>query len=298
MKIQNIKFQIENNRLKPLKEEIQINGTIRRYSQLAGIILKIFGFAIKLEVGAGKDAEVHYVNKKSLIKWMNTNNPSGHFAKSDDLQRMIDSLQAPPPPKPVIPQSPELNPVEAPKNVPIERISIHKGDVTQPQFKERPLAAINAANAEMYHGGGGTNKAFSRLVPKKAWETAANDWKKANGRKKMNDGEASLGPKIDETGFFMIQALGPVLDKNTKAEDLDKLKALIFNAYDNAFQIAIAQGAKCAQVPSISTGIYMKSALPAVRDVWPKMVEEAFLAAAEKNVGAGKLEKICMVTFS
>jgi O-acetyl-ADP-ribose deacetylase (regulator of RNase III) len=303
MKIQNIKLQIEKNRIQLSKDGYLLQGTIRRYSQIAGIFLKIFGFAVKLEVGAGKEAEVHYVNKKSLIKWMQSNNPSGHFLKSDDLQLMIDSLkEIPPPAQAVIPPTPEPTPVEAPVTVPvempIERISIQKGDVTKPQFEERPLAAINAANGTMYYGGGGTNAAFSRLIPKSTWNAAADAWKNANGRKSMDDGEASLGPQIDDTGFFMVQALGPVLDKNTKVEDLEGLKALIFNAYDNSFQIAIAQGAKCAQVPAISTGIYMKSARPEVSAVWPKMVEEAFLAAAEKNVGAGKLEKIRMVTFS
>lgn len=167
-----------------------------------------------------------------------------------------------------------------------ENVYLVRGNIAEKQFAdEKVTVAVNAANPDLEWGRGGTNRAFSNVIPRDQWESVHGQTYKVQSTK-IKVGEALVGPQI-KPGFTLVQALGPRLDARTEPRHLAALQKEVFNAYNNALKRAGEQGAKCVQLPQLCTGSFMKDASDAVKHDWPRLVNAAFLAAVLVNKDRG-----------
>lgn len=181
---------------------------------------------------------------------------------------------------------------ENPEELHVSPVQIFYGNIAENQFPGKKTVVVNSANTKLEWGRGGTNRALSEVISKKSWEAVHGHTSHrpfARTPDRIVVGEAVIGPKISD-GFEMIQALGPRLDAKTTVKDLHALQMEVYEAYSNALQLAKEQGAECVQVPQFCTGSFMRDAPPDVKQVWPDMVNTAFLLAVEMQNSDGAMQ--------
>lgn len=118
-------------------------------------------------------------------------------------------------------------------------IRVEQGDITRLDVD----AIVNAANPSLL-GGGGVDGAIHR---------AAGPQLKAACRELggARTGEAKITPGFALPARYVIHAVGPIWRGGDEGE-----AELLAKAYENAFNVALANGVRTIAFPSISTGAY------------------------------------------
>lgn len=146
LEIQNFKFKTESSRLIPVLEQ-QLNKTksnqegIRLYNKFLGFILKLLGYAVQIKA----EQTVYYVNKKSVLGWMNAQSepkaqPFFSYEQLEECLKQIKSRS-----KPVAVREPENQ--DTPVNQPRKP---SKKNTRQPQQADQqvPATPMNATQAQ------------------------------------------------------------------------------------------------------------------------------------------------------
>jgi O-acetyl-ADP-ribose deacetylase (regulator of RNase III) len=274
---------------------------VRAYNKFLGKILSLFNKTEKLEIvsNEGRDPQVFYINRKSLMHWLNRNRPEGVELSSMETKAMIETCLEPY--KSAIGEKPGV-------------LKAVKGNILHPQrFKvEGQIAVVNAANSGMVYGGGGLNQQFSKLIRREDWDNAKNDaevvgegfGKIPNGGI-LKTGQAAKGPKL-RNGMLLIQALGPDLRNGEPIEqsNFDRLvrnrggyKDQVKGAYVSALQAAEASGCYNVQVPLISIGIFAGSLSPLLQRQWVAAVKEAVREAIEELPEDSQIREVILVEY-
>jgi O-acetyl-ADP-ribose deacetylase (regulator of RNase III) len=154
----------------------------------------------------------------------------------------------------------------------IEKIKIHKGDIT----KLNVDVIVNAANPTLL-GGGGVDGAIHRAAGKELLE----ECKKLNGCK---TGEAKITKGYNLSAKYVIHTVGPVWNGGNHNED-----DLLAGCYRNSLKLAVENGIKSIAFPAISTGVY---SFPLERAT--KIALDEVTKFLKKN---DEIEKVIIVCF-
>jgi O-acetyl-ADP-ribose deacetylase (regulator of RNase III) len=154
----------------------------------------------------------------------------------------------------------------------IEKIKIHKGDIT----KLKVDAIVNAANTTLL-GGGGVDGAIHRAAGKELLE----ECKKLNNCK---TGEAKITKGYNLSVKNVIHTVGPVWNGGKHNEE-----ELLASCYRNSLKLAIENGIKSIAFPAISTGVY---SFPLERAT--KIALDEVTKFLKKN---DEIEKVIIVCF-
>jgi O-acetyl-ADP-ribose deacetylase (regulator of RNase III) len=154
----------------------------------------------------------------------------------------------------------------------IEKIKIHKGDIT----KLKVDAIVNAANTTLL-GGGGVDGAIHRAAGKELLE----ECKKLNNCK---TGEAKITKGYNLSVKNVIHTVGPVWNGGIHNED-----ELLAMCYRNSLNLAVENGIQSIAFPAISTGVY---SFPLERAT--KIALDEVTKFLKKN---DEIEKVIIVCF-
>jgi O-acetyl-ADP-ribose deacetylase (regulator of RNase III) len=154
----------------------------------------------------------------------------------------------------------------------IEKIEIHKGDIT----KLKVDAVVNAANTSLL-GGGGVDGAIHRAAGKELLD----ECKKLNGCK---TGEVKITKGYNLSAKYVIHTVGSVWNGGNHNED-----DLHAGCYRNSLKLAVKNGIKSIAFPAISTGVY---SFPLERAT--KIALDEVTKFLKKN---DEIEKVIIVCF-
>ncbi len=167
-----------------------------------------------------------------------------------------------------------------------------KGSITQDHGMKID-AVVNAANSTMFHGGAGTNAAFSKIINEDDWSKGAKKY--LGERKGLDVGECAdiPWPSNAQEGIkpgFLFQVLGP--DQKYQ-EDLEGAQQKIYEAYKNIFSKCREHKLQSVQMPLLSTGVF------ASNQEWvQKMHAAAFKAIEEEIASEDGVKTIVLVDYS
>ena len=122
-------------------------------------------------------------------------------------------------------------------------IYLHQGDITNLTTD----AIVNAANSDLWAGGGVCGAIHRRAGPRLAEECRL--VVSRSGR--VPDGQAAITGGGELPARHVIHAVGPVYDN-----DPDRAPKLLASAYTSSLRLARENGLRSIAFPCISTGIY------------------------------------------
>lgn len=161
--------------------------------------------------------------------------------------------------------------------------------------------AVNAANNTMFHGGGGTNKAFSDVIPKIKWESDVTEFFSKRDKKQLDVSECALFEWSSENKTcvqpqYFAQLLGPIVDANKK---LAEQQGQVYQAYKNLFNQAREKGVRSVQMPFLSCGIYAANLKSPDKEHWFQMVDQAiFKAISEEMLEKNGISTVVLVDYN
>lgn len=85
-------FSVNSRRVFFVENEQRTDGHkegVRRYRFLIGVILRVFGFAEKVRV----NDKTYYLNKASLLHWMDQADPTTKYADCTLLQTCLEKVK-------------------------------------------------------------------------------------------------------------------------------------------------------------------------------------------------------------
>ncbi len=167
---------------------------------------------------------------------------------------------------------------------PIE-LQFVSGNIADKKHLSSVDVVVNAANAEMAYGLGGTNEALSKIYTKESWEGEVNKYFKANNKKQLDVSEvASFKLNAKDNKWtdppLLFQALGPNL--RSSKEDLDENALHVYQTYKNIFSKCNEQGKTSVLVPMLSTGAFAGKYLD--DPAWKSSVQKALFKAIEEEL--------------
>lgn len=153
----------------------------------------------------------------------------------------------------------------------IQRIEIHRGDITQLDV----TAIVNAANTGL-RGGGGVDGAIHRAAGPGLGDACA----RIGG---CPTGNAAITPGFNLKARYVIHTPGPVWRGGHHGE-----AELLASCYRNSLDIAAREKFQSIAFPGISTGVYSYPAEAAAKVAWRSVTE--FL---QKNEFPQKVIFVC-----
>ncbi|VVT42713.1 hypothetical protein BOKEGFJH_00224 [Chlamydia avium] len=162
------------------------------------------------------------------------------------------------------------------------------GDIADPRFNTNlsNLMLVNAANARMSRGGGGTNRAFTSAVSTRGWANST------EGKILLEPGECTVGQWENPDGTinseksslprYLVQMLGP--NAADCDNNIDMCEQLVFRAYSSCFEKGMSLRSQYIQLPLISSLNYAPPPGTIVRgkdihELWIGTVKSAFVKA-------------------
>ncbi len=162
------------------------------------------------------------------------------------------------------------------------------GDIASPRFHTSlpNLMLVNAANAYMLSGGGGTNLAFTSAVSFKGWINST------EGKQKLQVGECTVGKWENPDGTcneqnsglpnYLAQLLGP--NACECHNNLSLCQQYVFQAYENCFHKGTLVQSHHIQLPLISSHNFAPAIGETVEEndlytAWINTVKSSFVQA-------------------
>ena len=131
-------------------------------------------------------------------------------------------------------------------------IRLLHGDITELKVD----AIVTAANSRLA-GGGGVDAAVHRVAGPELLQTCQEIFR-THGQ--CAPGNAVITPAYQLNAQFVIHAVGPIWPPDTAlhdiSEELNQLKDLLLETYQNSLKLAYEHNCKSIAFPCISTGVY------------------------------------------
>jgi len=140
-------------------------------------------------------------------------------------------------------------------NLPVDRVEVIRGDITDPPRELGVDTIVNAANESLL-GGGGVDGAIHRAAGPRLREHNEALGGCATGQAKLAPG-FDLGARGIER---IVLTVGPVWEAGEAGESQSlgntHEDVLLANCYVQSLRLAEEAGARCVAFPAISTGVY------------------------------------------
>lgn len=168
------------------------------------------------------------------------------------------------------------------------KLRIIKADITTLAVD----AIVNAAHEHLL-GGGGVDGAIHRAAGPKLYKTC---WNMPEVRSKVRcpTGEARLTPGFDLPAKRIVHTVGPIY-----RDGLHNEKKLLTSCYENAIQLAYADGARTIAFPAISTGLYRypkdeaaEIAISVCREAMSKLPDLEVILCAFSDEDKARFERV------
>ena len=178
-----------------------------------------------------------------------------------------------------------------------KKLHLLKGDIADTDILNQVGAAVNAANPVMYHGGGGTNWAFSTVIDKQDWDKQVDAWKKRTNKSELSVSEVCVfdTPDAQERKIIvfkkipraplLMQVLGPDLsdEKERSTKLIIASKGAIRQAYINIFNACRERKITSVLLPLLSAGIFAGPYFG--KSEWSEAISEALCEAIAGELG-------------